>query len=596
MAERRKSAHSANQPGLSRLNPAFRQSPSPTNQYSSQLNAPQPDRHSSPYMTTGSSSENSALASSSDFRPSSGLLSDLVLHEPLEPISRREIELLKKSINKDQKRQVPVTLPAPSSIYDAARAKVQLVDFDYANILRTYGYVAMIDAAYSESRKAGHPFHQDPDDQLADLEFWRYHGLNILASTPRKILESVLTGDLPNKTSSEGSPDEELLHYFDQEDEQPKSSWRARQDASFAPCAYVRYLVDSSGKTLTGNELRLVVQRMREYVSGDPQFDQQNAKIDNESRHGQHTTAEDIRAGHHYHLDGTESRVQIILATCFAIEVYLDTLLKKPLDAEAPLPRPVCCFGYAAKGRHRLEQHTLGNTSFISALILGICKREFRANGVPIFSMKGLVICYFINWLECKLGEELFSRIGGSYYYTGTGLNVAPAGLSNASGNLGQHTHNEANDKWQQCVEFRYKYGDYVPQLRKELKEQLPVYQQLKEAGPSRRDQKQQLKAEIKSLSESNLKLKDEVAAAYGEMQAEHRAAIEAIPEEQSELRRGLESHFLTVETEFKGKAKDIFGEDWSVPSNPGNSCAGYLGDQCPTVGQASIDANGKLP
>ncbi|KAF2732527.1 hypothetical protein EJ04DRAFT_578286 [Polyplosphaeria fusca] len=371
----------------------------------------------------------------------------------LERLARAETEELAEYAEEIGAQPKSIELPLDDDQYERAKQNASAVEHDYFRILQEYGYLAMVDAAFTESKNTGHPFHAAGND-LEDNSVWRKHGVRILASTSKPILTALLQGTL---ASGANNPNNELHYYFNgNSDPERQSEWYERKSEPFAPAIYVCMPADSGGESLTPFELRIVILRMRQYVSGDPQFHQQNAEIDCQSRGKSRPS--DIARGRHFYLNGSSNRVLQILCWCFDTEAYL--------DREAPVWNP--------------------------------CQSQLR--------------------VKCR-DREIFTRIGGGYHYTGRGFNIAPAGLSVSSGNLGNKLDGQAKADWDKTERYRHRDRMYYEQLNSEVEEGYAKYKAIGE----RRAEKEARKAQKQESIRSQFAL----------MKAEHENTLRRVPKQQ---------------------------------------------------------------
>ncbi|KAJ4374274.1 hypothetical protein N0V83_003015 [Neocucurbitaria cava] len=270
--------------------------------------------------------------------------------------------------------------------------------------------------------------------------------------------------------------------------------------------------VDDQGNPPSMAEILRIVQLMREYISGDRRFDQQNAQIDSETC-GQ-ADAADIARGMHRYI-GSRLRAERIETFCNAVEHNLQTQghTDDHENSLSVVKNPFKYFGFTIHpATHAIAHGSQAVTDRIMTLVVDVGKWAFtKPDGTPIFSMKGYTICHLTETIECHLGEELFCRIGGAYYCAGRGFNIAHAG-SSTSGDLGELQHNIAVEKWKECDQFRGNLDFHNGQLRQEIEVNLPAYQghlkeldQAEQAAKSRRNNLRRRRDELKAaIAENN--------------------------------------------------------------------------------------------
>ncbi|KAJ4345024.1 hypothetical protein N0V95_006016 [Ascochyta clinopodiicola] len=163
-------------------------------------------------------------------------------------------------------------------------------------------------------------------------------------------------------------------------------------------------------------------------------------------------------------------------------------------------------FGFTAGYADRQKAHDRRRSSWLMALFDAVCRTLLRnPNGVPLFSFKHFVIAYPTSRIECQLGEELFCRIGSSYYYTGLGFNIQHAGVSVHSSSLGELLHLEADDMWNACELARYDNPISDLQTQRDFDMFFEKYTQKCEEASDQTD------AEYAALVEKGIKLQSEL-------------------------------------------------------------------------------------
>ncbi|KAL1612899.1 hypothetical protein SLS60_001129 [Paraconiothyrium brasiliense] len=482
----------------------------------------------------------------------------------------REVQAATKSRN-------PMKLPASATTLQIARLHVQLDDSRYAETHQSFGYTALVsygtsnapevsnmagqvDLAYQASKAAEHVFFAHKS-AFKQIESWRQHGILILASIPKRILLPLLDGSFSRRIMSPSATQPDLKMFWAVNDDRDQmSSWarRANQKGDFVPALYVRELVDDRGQSPTVKQLRKMVLHLRGYLSGDPRLHQQNADIDNQSRLNR-SDKKSIASGLHYHLQGSPTRVQNAHTFADALERRLEALAPVGSAGEdIPLPTPLRYFGYSANEIDRQKAHESGKT-FLSALALDILKYEYQdSNGVPEFRFETRVFAFLTNREECSIGEELFTRVGGGYFYTGRGFNIADAGVSCASGNLGQKSKEAADTLWGYCISFREDIH-FLRRLDVELDISVPKYkadnERRKEAAAQieqDREAKHKQKERIQALEDRVAALKATAGPSKDKVSS-HRCRIYFDPDLPSQLRASLKE----LEQEMHSRQKE---------------------------------------
>ncbi|PVH95393.1 hypothetical protein DM02DRAFT_660195 [Periconia macrospinosa] len=338
-----------------------------------------------------------------------------------------------------------------------------------------FGYTALVDLVRAKSDEMGHPFFSGEnqfDENLSHAHAWRFHGAELLESIPRCLLVALLDDTLSNSERAD-----DVHRYFES-----SHPWYKRQSEEFAPLIYCRMFVDASGNSPSAGQLRDIILCMRQYVSGDPSFDEQNAEIDNLSR--SNTSQEEIRRGLHHHLNEKKQRVLEVHTFCHALETYLDEKYPTSQNQDSPIAAKLKYIGFSAGPPEGQRAHDRGDTNFLAALFNDIGRYLFQEPSkeghssikVPTFSFSQYIVAYLVDEVECHLGEEIFARACNAYYTSGLGFNIAPAGLNVAGADLGDSKHSKALELWNQCQEFRDRQTFYGEQMCQENFKNFPVY------------------------------------------------------------------------------------------------------------------------
>jgi hypothetical protein len=423
------------------------------------------------------------------------------------------------------KRPRSVNLPLSNDAKTTAEADVSLVSRDYSDILAEYGYTGLADAIYADSEQAKHPFFTKKYRKISTVNNWRSKGRMILTSSPKAMLEAVLDGTLAQAASTNG----QLHEYFDKSDDDQSrwSVWAQQSTKDFAPCIYVRQLVDRHGKPPPSKVIELLLSQLQDYISGLATHHERNAKIDCQTR-GK-STHMDIASGLHHHLDGSQARARVVHTFCKALEQRL-----QEASENTPLVPLVYC-GYAASGDARAAQHSSGkSTNWLSALVIDILKSRFRTiDGIPLYNMQTFTVCFLTSYEECQLAEEFFTRMTGSYYYTGRGFNIDPAGCSLNSANLGDELTKKSEAMWKECEDFRYDLPFIEEQLNEEV-DTFKVYQtfidssskERQEVAQAREARTQELQAKLKGFARRKEEQEEEIRTERANLRAAQARAL----------------------------------------------------------------------
>jgi hypothetical protein len=414
-----------------------------------------------------------------------------------------------------------VELPLPDDAALTARQRARLAEHHFTEALDKYGYTAVVDLAFQNSKGAEHRFHAD--SYFKSLELWRTSGICLLGDIPLHLLRSLLDGTLNVKVAGQ---DAELHGYF------TGGYWTARQSGSFAPIHYVRIFGDRHGKSPSPRQLFLVLDDLAKYVSGDPQHDDTCAEIDGMSGRSR-SEAADIREGLHHFFEGSVGRPPVLLTFIEAHKAYLATIADDQHDQ--PIPHPLQYVGFTTSVGRRAAEHDNGSTSWLTSLFDAVCRRLFqRPDGGPVFRFELYVVAFPVSRDECKLGEELLSRMCKSYFYTGLGFNIQAAGVSSVDGKLKDLSEAKAASAWQDRLMLRDASPQFGRQIAEDITNLMPKWGKMLKyrAGPEAHLQRQiaGVDAEVAKTLAAGPSEAD-VQAQVRAMEAQHREDEEEVDE-----------------------------------------------------------------
>jgi hypothetical protein len=441
-----------------------------------------------------------------------------------------------------------VRLPLDEAVIEAAKVAVRPNRNDFHTTFVKHGYTALIDAARFEAKEAGHELtHSRDNTDLAAESTWRALGLQIFASMPRTILTALIDGSLIYKVETKS--DVNLAEYFDSgHPRHVKSRWATRSQESFAPKIYMCALVDKDGRPPSRTELGSVITTMRRYISGDRHWDNLVVAIDRQSN--RNSDLADVENGMHHHL-GLAVRAQYI-------ETFVQALINnvKKYDPDAAdgslsvLRNPLKYFGVTMFPAQRAQQHSAQSaTNRLMSLVVDVCQYLFRLHdNTPKFTIKTYTVAHLVNPDECRLAEELFTRMCGGYYYTGRGFNVASAGSS-----IKEMSAARIND----CEAVREELGFLHANIEREASVDIPAYTNYLEGvridvanRERQRQRKDRRKEQLKDLRQTM------VPAAF------YRRERDRLHQQQRELESTLaQAPYLTEAKEVFSHAEEQFNQ-----------------------------------
>ncbi|KAI4936868.1 uncharacterized protein J4E92_001593 [Alternaria infectoria] len=485
--------------------------------------------------------------------------------EHLGRVTSSEVRGLIDDDNAQMIQRKTIRLPVAAQLI--LEVAITATPHDYSELL-SYGYTAVIDAAYDDSNRSNHPFFNAPNRSLESLATWRSIGALILADMPFEMLQSILDGSLPRRLLGNDDADAGLRYHYDDSSleayyvamatkaELPDvSSWVLRSKSTPCPCFYVRYITNASGESLTPRQLKQVIRCMRDYVSGDPKHIDLCVLVDNVSR-GTRSSRNDIAVGAHHFLQGSAVRIGRVIAFCNALDNLLDqNKSDHPQAQDLPFKHLFKYVGYTENEADRTKRHNTGDTNFLQAFFTNICRIQFKGeDGVPLYNWRTYIVAFPISVEESKLGEELFCQMTQSYYHTGIGFNIAPAGISVES------AVQMPQAEWQQKSKVRNSHFRYQKQLKEEVDVNLKRYMDnTNNKSKSKVDHAEQQRTTLihqrGQLHEENIALEAEAIpiremdASMHSLREEQKKLEEACPEDMPELKKLL----VRTHNEIKG-------------------------------------------
>ncbi|KAF7675870.1 hypothetical protein GT037_006589 [Alternaria burnsii] len=382
------------------------------------------------------------------------------------PISNTEMRALGIPTRESMRKHAPITLPLDDDATEAAKAEVRPYNTEYRNMLNNYGYASVIDLAYKDARDENHPF-MSPTKTLSQLKIWRRYGLLLLASSELDVLKCLYAeGIAPNINTNDS-----LRRLYTSPGGDMDTEWVQRYNQAFAPCIYVRELVNKDQTSPTHAEARRAIQLLREYVSGDDEFAGQNAEIDRLCWQSD-SAEDDIKQGYHFFLEGRWQRAAKIITFCTALDALLSDA--GGIMDDLPLPWKLKYVGYAKSASHRISSYNGDRSqSWFSGLLRNIFQYLYPDQG---FQLVTHVVAFCVCYEECQIGEELLSRSAQAYYNTGTGMGVTPAGCNVSSANTEDMSAKDAKRLWALAMGFRLR-GEFDRNMARDM-EDLPVYEE----------------------------------------------------------------------------------------------------------------------
>jgi hypothetical protein len=174
-----------------------------------------------------------------------------------------------------------ISLPLSNSALKAAEKAVVEIEHDFDSLLDECGYLGVIHFARRMAKKSQHTLAKE------DLRAWFDKCIALLASVPIQLLHNLYTDGLCLNIAA----DCDLSEMYDSD-----SPWVELYRDPFAPCIYVRELVDNNLLSPTVNQLMKAVESLRGYISGDDKLAELNSRIESQSR-GVKSNPESIQKG-----------------------------------------------------------------------------------------------------------------------------------------------------------------------------------------------------------------------------------------------------------------------------------------------------------
>jgi hypothetical protein len=333
----------------------------------------------------------------------------------------------------------PVRLPLADHVQSAAKMRVQAPRFDYADELSRYGYMRLVDVVAVE---------EDCQDQLAA---WRQSLLPLLAGIPFDLLYHALHGTLAEECL--GGKNKDVCGLLDCEHYADDKNWQQETSKPDTPAIYMRAFADSKGRGPSARQMLKITRLLRQYVSGDRAAHQNVMDIDNSVRVV--VSQKDTEGGYRVFLAGKESRAELVLTWCAAVEMSCNSVNLGRMDE--PLPPHNYC-GYSSRVSERLGQYERGvSTTWLKLLFEAAARVALPEHR---FYFHSFTVAYMARHEEVPLAERFFTRCLSAKVEQG-GFCVAPAGQCSSAKKI-------TDDRWSELWEFRYKYVRFDEQCMEE--------------------------------------------------------------------------------------------------------------------------------
>ncbi|XP_014553623.1 hypothetical protein COCVIDRAFT_107165 [Bipolaris victoriae FI3] len=315
----------------------------------------------------------------------------------------------------------------------------------------SYNYGARLEMSYSYVAAAAFEEEKFDKHSAVDIGEPGYKLSAIMASMPFEVLRLIINSNLC-KAIHDGNP--ELAKYHSEDAAWQQNSTGTNKSAAI----YICHLVDKEHNAPTPQQCRKVIQRLRRYISGDPEYFKDAVALDNARNH--RSSIEDIQNGRHHHLQGLIKRVQQIITFCTALEMRLSELDPDLIDV--PLEKPLKYVGYSINVTARGAQHDKGGTSWFQQMALD----AFRLEAPDAkFTFEGYTVCFMAHPHEVSVAESLIGVITGSMIETGGGFGVFQGGVQTTSARLPGLDDAARAVFWKQCDHWRNQNTPYNKNL-----------------------------------------------------------------------------------------------------------------------------------
>lgn len=264
----------------------------------------------------------------------------------------------------------------------------------------------------------------------------------MFASMPVAILKAAIDGSLPYKVLSE----RDHLEYDSDKPEHLQHASIVQRNSPLAPALYGRFLKNSKGLAPSANQMMIVVNSLRAYVSGKDI--EKAVEIDYTFNPGVSTVQQLEQFNHHY-LKRLDNRVALAHTWCHAIELKCKDVPQYKRDR--PYPRPLTYCGYAKSIKKRsadYENHR--STTWLVNLVDAAFKVYVPEEA---FRFEVYTVCFLAAEEEAQLSERAFTLCLEAKVHQG-GFCVVGGGQCFSSKRMGMNEE-ERKRKWQDLSAWR---------------------------------------------------------------------------------------------------------------------------------------------
>lgn len=304
-----------------------------------------------------------------------------------------------------------------------------------------------------------------PIAERMDEKKWRATAVPLMCSIPVELTKELFGRNLASAILN--SSNEQITELY-----APESPWREHY-AARAPSIYVRNFCDKkTGRSLTPNEMFKILHRLALYATEqltDVEADLVLA-VEESAAHA-NAKIRYVKQGRRHFFSGkfadpdASNRQRQLNTFCDGALRWLNEIELEARDT--PLGFTLSYIGYALVFSKRIIAHN-SESSHSSSWLMNLFLATARVvldGGAEEWGFESHVVCYCASADEVSVAEALLTALTSAWYHSGTGFGIHAPGENVFSADFRNLTHEEANNVWKVCQNFREDHTPYLANI-----------------------------------------------------------------------------------------------------------------------------------